>query len=993
NDDPEVTLQTLKNIASMSSDGAVSYVDSRCYSHRGSITSCYSGDDPMLGASLFNLNEAQNSLIAKESVELHQLQEESPESAAEAEKLVALGKMERGLRIISAMAYMPSTGMPFSCRYRLPESGLFLTGERLTFSVREGQSGVGSAGGKQRMRQLRRGIQRLLNLDLSFEITFSHGIFTWTVTRKWSHWRRLYPLLLASGLLPHMGTKPRREHGTSMIESSSQQQHRRDSTVSAVLDNEEFKRSRFEEQLKKILDKLDSLERTLNLLKFLGVSRLSFVRGVGGKCGEAEVSVHIQRYAASPLTGCQSCIGLFARKKTMWMVIKERCIVFLKDNLSEVKEVFLLDSTCLIINGLDPSMRNYLSGFVLRNSSMLMIIQCDYGDYPMLAAEMTRIKELLSTQHQRLLDPTPRQQSQQRRHRQQQQQLQDQQLELIVTHRSRRSQGGGQHNFGSFAGTRANCPAKWYVDGATYFADIFDAMEQANEEIFICDWWLTPEVHLKRPDDDGHYRLMNVLQRRADAGVQIFILIYKEVKYTLKIDSWYTKLMLRTLNKCNIHVLRHPNHLSSWEFLWAHHEKLVVVDQKLAFVGGIDLCWGRWDTQQHRITDLGDSDWTKYPPLIPVLTSLHSPNSSRRADLRRAAWLHKLQELQHFSRLYESNAFTPQGTIQVKPAGASATTNSQNAAADRRADSDSESSAGDDASAGPAGMDRISELSSADEVGGQDTRRTVVLVTERAEDVAQKQQQQPLPDRAWSRASVVSDRLRKILRRGGDAGDVAGGGGSGSDSVVLRRYASTAEAADAVVAAAGVGADVEVETAKERRADDDRRLVADTPDAKRLKDGQVQVRHYDPVMQRMGNFLRSNAEKRRVTRGVRERLRRGEHSNGIYEIDPNFAIRPDEAAKIRMWRGKDYVNWILKEPVRLHLPEEELVDRGRVPRMPWHDIGCVVGGNAARDVARHFIERWNFTVKSKSGCQLPLLMPKSLKPEPAGPDNSDLEPD
>ncbi|PAA48524.1 hypothetical protein BOX15_Mlig021482g1 [Macrostomum lignano] len=290
-------------------------------------------------------------------------------------------------------------------------------------------------------------------------------------------------------------------------------------------------------------------------------------------------------------------------------------------------------------------------------------------------------------------------------------------------------------------------------------------------------------------------------------------------------------------------------------------------------------------------------------------------------------------------------------------------------------------------------MDRISELSSADEVGGQDTRRTVVLVTERAEDVAQKQQQQPLPDRAWSRASVVSDRLRKILRRGGDAGDVAGGGGSGSDSVVLRRYASTAEAADAVVAAAGVGADVEVDTAKERRADDDRRLVADTPDAKRLKDGQVQVRHYDPVMQRMGNFLRSNAEKRRVTRGVRERLRRGEHSNGIYEIDPNFAIRPDEAAKIRMWRGKDYVNWILKEPVRLHLPEEELVDRGRVPRMPWHDIGCVVGGNAARDVARHFIERWNFTVKSKSNCQLPLLMPKSLKPEPAGPDNSDLEPD
>lgn len=29
--------------------------------------------------------------------------------------------------------------------------------------------------------------------------------------------------------------------------------------------------------------------------------------------------------------------------------------------------------------------------------------------------------------------------------------------------------------------------------------------------------------------------------------------------------------------------------------------------------------------------------------------------------------------------------------------------------------------------------------------------------------------------------------------------------------------------------------------------------------------------------------------------------------------------------------------------------------------MPWHDISSVVHGKAARDVARHFIQRWNFT--------------------------------
>lgn len=37
---------------------------------------------------------------------------------------------------------------------------------------------------------------------------------------------------------------------------------------------------------------------------------------------------------------------------------------------------------------------------------------------------------------------------------------------------------------------------------------------------------------------------------------------------------------------------------------WAHHEKLCLVDRKLAFMGGLDLCFGRWDTNQHPLSDL-----------------------------------------------------------------------------------------------------------------------------------------------------------------------------------------------------------------------------------------------------------------------------------------------------------------------------------------------------------------------------------------------------
>jgi len=51
--------------------------------------------------------------------------------------------------------------------------------------------------------------------------------------------------------------------------------------------------------------------------------------------------------------------------------------------------------------------------------------------------------------------------------------------------------------------------------------------------------------------------------------------------------------------------MRHPDHVSSSVYLWAHHEKIVVIDQSVAFVGGIDLAYGRWDDVEHRLTDIG----------------------------------------------------------------------------------------------------------------------------------------------------------------------------------------------------------------------------------------------------------------------------------------------------------------------------------------------------------------------------------------------------
>lgn len=124
---------------------------------------------------------------------------------------------------------------------------------------------------------------------------------------------------------------------------------------------------------------------------------------------------------------------------------------------------------------------------------------------------------------------------------------------------------------------------------------------KAQRYIYITDWMLSPFLQLKRPAtiDDTSCRLDYVLLSAAQRGVKVNIILYMEPKIALNNDSEYVEFYLTEMHK-NIKVLRHPNYILV-PFLWSHHEKMIVVDQKCAFMGGLDLCYGRWDTQEHKL--------------------------------------------------------------------------------------------------------------------------------------------------------------------------------------------------------------------------------------------------------------------------------------------------------------------------------------------------------------------------------------------------------
>ena len=184
-----------------------------------------------------------------------------------------------------------------------------------------------------------------------------------------------------------------------------------------------------------------------------------------------------------------------------------------------------------------------------------------------------------------------------------------------------------KHNkYKAYTNEKKNNYAYWFVDGQDYFKDLFEKLMGAKKSIFITDWWMSPEIWLKRPIIESDYkpsfkkkneehlsRLMDVLEYKAKKGVKIYILLYYECSLVLTLDSKYTQDTLEKLHK-NIEVERHPS--DKLDLLWSHHEKLVIIDQQIGYVGGLDLCWGRYDYHDHPIYEGPNSEKKYYFPFI-----------------------------------------------------------------------------------------------------------------------------------------------------------------------------------------------------------------------------------------------------------------------------------------------------------------------------------------------------------------------------------------
>lgn len=136
------------------------------------------------------------------------------------------------------------------------------------------------------------------------------------------------------------------------------------------------------------------------------------------------------------------------------------------------------------------------------------------------------------------------------------------------------------------------------VDAADYFAIAREAMARAERSIFLIGWDFDLRIELT-PGRDG--------DGPSELGAFLRHIVRKNPRLRIWILKW-DMAVLYTFQRGGLPFFAHPmasrkrirlRFDSTHPWTAAHHQKIVVIDDSLAFCGGIDMTTNRWDTRAH----------------------------------------------------------------------------------------------------------------------------------------------------------------------------------------------------------------------------------------------------------------------------------------------------------------------------------------------------------------------------------------------------------
>lgn len=147
------------------------------------------------------------------------------------------------------------------------------------------------------------------------------------------------------------------------------------------------------------------------------------------------------------------------------------------------------------------------------------------------------------------------------------------------------------------------------VDAEDYFRLMQEAMLNARKRVFLIGWDFDTRIHLthgrrwwQRPFRKGHPSRLGsfigwLVRHRRDLDVRILKWGFSVVQFALRGPMLWDVLRWARHKRITFKFdTAHPVACS-------HHQKIAVLDDRLAVCGGIDMTDKRWDTREHREDD------------------------------------------------------------------------------------------------------------------------------------------------------------------------------------------------------------------------------------------------------------------------------------------------------------------------------------------------------------------------------------------------------
>jgi phosphatidylserine/phosphatidylglycerophosphate/cardiolipin synthase-like enzyme len=175
------------------------------------------------------------------------------------------------------------------------------------------------------------------------------------------------------------------------------------------------------------------------------------------------------------------------------------------------------------------------------------------------------------------------------------------------------------------------------IDASNYYARLEHALRRARRSILIIGWDFDGRIKLC-PDREGCPPLGDLLRSLVEAKpeLEIRILVWSVAVIHAPGDPMPLLLGAAWENHPRIMIRldrQHPLYAS-------HHQKLVAIDDTLAFCGGIDLTIERWDTSGHHEANPWRvrPDGSAYCPVHDVQMATAGEAGSVAADVARERW-------------------------------------------------------------------------------------------------------------------------------------------------------------------------------------------------------------------------------------------------------------------------------------------------------------------------------------------------------------------